>query len=84
MKDIKITDIVNKLREEAKKSIMCHKHACIAYRNGRIISPPFHNYMRSYIFNFRCGSAHAEIATINYLLSSLFKEYWYKNKQYVL
>ena len=60
--------VIDKLRMEAKKSKLVHKHACVAIKKGKIVSPTFHNYMRAYICDFKCGSAHAEMATINYLL----------------
>ncbi len=61
--------IVAALREEASKSSMNNKHASVAICKGKIISPKFHNYMRSYMHNFKCGSVHAEVAVINYLLN---------------
>jgi hypothetical protein len=60
---------VNKLREESLKSEICHKHACIAMVGNKPISPAFHNYMRSYFYNFNCVSMHAEMAVINYLIN---------------
>lgn len=61
--------IVNALRTEASKSTMNNKHACVAICKGKIVSPKFHNYMRSYMHSFNCGSLHAEMAVINYLLN---------------
>lgn len=76
----KIFSLVHKLLEEAKKSDLMHKHACIAVIKGKQISPTFHNYMRSNMFYQNCGSAHAEMATVNYLLNSLWRERWYKKR----
>lgn len=81
---MKINNIVEKLRKEASKSDMCHKHACVAIKQGRMITPTFHNYMRTYMFNFKCGSAHAEMATINYLLNSLWREKWREKQSCIL
>jgi AAA15 family ATPase/GTPase len=81
---MKINNIVEKLKEEAKKSDMCHKHACVAIKKGRMITPIFHNYMRTYIFNFKCGSAHAEMATINYLLNSIWGKQLKKKQPCIL
>ena len=81
---MKMFRVVDKLRLEASKSDMCHKHACVAIKKGRMISPTFHNYMRPYMFNYKCGSAHAEMATINYLLNSLWREIWYEKRSCVL
>lgn len=66
----KFANILHILRGEATKSSMNNKHACVAIRHGKMITPVFHNYMRSYMCNFKCGSAHAEFAVINYLLNS--------------
>ena len=61
------------LREVSKKSdVKNSKHACIAIKQGIQISPIFYNYMRVSIFNYKCGSLHAEMSTINYLINSLF------------
>jgi tRNA(Arg) A34 adenosine deaminase TadA len=80
MKITIINTIINKLQIEASKSEMSHRHACVAVKNGNIITPTFHNYIRSYIFRYKCGSAHAEMATINYIINSLWKSDMYKNK----
>jgi hypothetical protein len=73
-KQMSIDIIINNiLKEKALKSNMTHKHACIAINKGCIISPAFHNYMRSYIFNYNCGCVHAEIAIINYLINNICK-----------
>ena len=81
---MKYDNIIHKLKDEASKSDMCHKHACVAIKHGRMITPTFHNYMRSYMFNYKCGSAHAEMATINYLLNSLWREKWYEKRSCIL
>lgn len=81
---MKINSIVDELKNHASKSEMYNKHACVAIKQGRIITPMFHNYMRTYMFNYRCGSAHAEMATINYLLNSLWKEKWREKQACIL
>lgn len=81
---MKIEQIVTKLKEEATKSNISQKHACLAMRGNKVISPPFHNYMRARIYNFKCGSAHAEMATLNYLLGELWREKWGEKQQCVL
>lgn len=81
---MKIDQIIKSLKDEATKSNICHKHACLAMRGNKIISPPFHNYMRASIYNFKCGSAHAEMATINYLLGILWRKGWREKQQCVL
>lgn len=65
---------LNTLKAEARKSNIKHKHACVALQKNRAISPSFHNYMRNYICGIKCGSAHAEMCVINYLLNSLWSE----------
>ena len=73
-------NLVNKLKNEAEKSPVINKHACVAVVGNKLVSPPFHNYMRYQVFGFICGSCHAEMATINYLLNTLCK--WsYRKKQ---
>jgi hypothetical protein len=76
--------IIDKLCVEAHKSELSHKHACVAICKGKLISPTFHNYMRSYIYDYKCGSAHAEMLTINYLLNSLCRDGWNKKQTCVL
>jgi hypothetical protein len=76
MTNQKIFKHVDKLLDEASKSNLSHKHACVAIRKGRQVSPYFHNYMRGYMFKQNCGSAHAEMATVNYLLNSMWRERW--------
>jgi len=68
--------IIDKLRAEAHKSDIAHKHACVAIRKGNLISPMFQNYRRMYIYDYKCGSAHAEMATMNYLLNSQYRVRW--------
>ena len=36
---MKMNNIVNKLRLEASKSDMCHKHACVAIKHGDRLVP---------------------------------------------
>lgn len=81
---MKIERIVDILKHYTGKSDMNHKHACLAIKKGNIITPSFHNYMRTYIFNYKCGSVHAEMATINYLINSLWKVKWRKKQQCIL
>jgi AAA15 family ATPase/GTPase len=70
---MKLNNIVNNLKIEANKSTISHKHACVALVGHKVISPYFHNYMRYQVFGFICGSCHAEMATINYLLNTICK-----------
>lgn len=81
---MKITQLIERLTSEASKSKICHKHACLAMRGNKVISPTFHNYMRARIYNFKCGSAHAEMATLNYLLGELWSEKWGEKQQCIL
>ena len=81
---MKLNNIIDKLKQEALKSDMRHKHACVAIKHGRMITPTFHNYMRSYMFNYKCGSAHAEMVTINYLINSLWREKWHEKRSCIL
>lgn len=76
-----INNIINKLQDEASKSAMKHHHACVAVKRGNLITPTFHNYMRSYMFEYKCGSAHAEMATINYIINSIWKIDLYVKKR---
>jgi hypothetical protein len=84
MSNQKIFKYINKLQVEALKSNLAHKHACIAISKGKQVSPPFHNYMRCYMFNQKCGSAHAEMATVNFLLNSLWRGYWFEKQPCIL
>lgn len=79
-----IRGVIKTLQKEARKSDIVHKHACIAVCGKKIASPPFHNYMRVRIYNYKCGSAHAEMATINYLLGELWCEKWRKKQRCIL
>ena len=76
--------IIDKLRAEAHKSDIAHKHACVAIRKGKLISPTFHNYIRMYIYDYKCGSAHAEMVTMNYLLNSQYRERWCEKQSCIL
>ena len=67
---MKLFRYIKKLKEESTKSDLQRKHACMAFRNGKPISPPFHNYIRTYIYDFKCGSTNAEMATINYIINT--------------
>ena len=68
---MKLDHIIELLKDESTKSNLQNKHACIAIQNGKLMSPTFHNYMRTYVYNYRCDSMHAEMATINYIINSL-------------
>ena len=74
--EMKFKEIMYKLRLEAHKSELNKKHACVAIQKGKIISPTFHNYNRAYILDYKCGSVHAEMAVMNYLINSLWRENW--------
>jgi hypothetical protein len=84
MTNRKVFKHVDELVDKAKESKLFHKHGCVAISKGRQISPHFHNYMRGYIFRQPCGSAHAEMATVNYLLKSLWREQWCKKQSCIL
>jgi hypothetical protein len=84
MANQKIFKYMDKLLDESSKSNLLHKHACVAISKGKQISPPFHNYMRAYMFNQKCGSAHAEMATVNYLLNTMWREKWCKKQACIL
>ncbi len=71
---MKYLQFLGKLKDEARKSDIKHKHACIALMRNRAVSPSFHNYMRDCICGIRCGSAHAEMCVMNYILNSLWSE----------
>ena len=76
--------IIAQLKDETYLCQMTHKHASIAIKNGsRCVSPPFHNYMRPYLFKVMCGSTHAELATINYLLNTMCRGEVRKNPQLI-
>ena len=81
---MKLSNLITNLKDEASKSKICHKHACVAVIGNKPISPYFHNYMRYQIFGFTCGSCHAEMATINYLLNTLCRESHRKKQSCVL
>jgi hypothetical protein len=81
---MKINNIITKLKAETTKSDLSHKHACVAIKKGRMITPMFHNYMRKYMFNYKCGTAHAEMVTINYLLCSRWNVKQCEKQTYLL
>lgn len=62
------------LSSAAQKSHIHQKHACMAFINGKSITPPFHNYNRSYMFGTYVASAHSEMVVVNYLVNSLWKD----------
>ena len=72
----RIENIAENLKNVALQSTIKQKHGCVAIKNGKIISPSFHNYKRNMLFGNRCGSAHSEMCVINYLINSL----WYDKK----
>ena len=76
--------ILEKLKSESQKSDLQSKHACVAFKNGKVITPFFHNYMRTYIYDFKCGSAHAEMSTINYIINTLWCERLCKKQKCIL
>jgi hypothetical protein len=69
------------LGEIALKSNIKHKHGCMAFKNGKVISPSFHNYNRTKLFGKKFSSAHSEMCVVNYLLSTLLKG---KHLSYIL
>lgn len=77
---MKLINLINKLRDESEKSVITNKHACVAVIGNKAVSPFFHNYMRYQVFGFNCGSCHAEMVTINYLLNTLCRGS-YRKKQ---
>jgi hypothetical protein len=79
-----VDKLVDKLIDEAAKSKMKQKHACVAIRNGKVISPMFHNYIRDFMFHSKCGSAHAEMAVLNYLINTLWSADWCEKQQCIL
>lgn len=81
---MKLNNIINNLKNEAQKSTVSHKHACVAIIGNKTISPYFHNYMRYQVFGIICGSCHAEMATINYLLNTICRGSYRKKQSCVL
>lgn len=81
---MKFSDIIIKLKHEASRSKICHKHACVALIGNKSISPYFHNYMRYQVFGLICGSCHAEMATINYLLNTICRGSYRKKQSCIL
>lgn len=69
-----IQKLATRLAFVASRSDINQKHACVALMDGNIISPHFHNYKRTYMFGQYLGSAHSEMAVVNYLLNSLWFE----------
>ena len=69
---MKIDGIITKLRNETVKSNLTNKHACVVLKKGRMITPMFHNYVRSYMCGYKCGTAHAEMVALHHLLFSLW------------
>ena len=78
------TKILGALVDETKKSDITHKHACVAMNGRKQISPTFHNYMRYSVRGSVCGSSHAEMSTINYLLGSSCGERRCEKQQCIL
>lgn len=69
---MKIIQFIPQLCNEASKSNLSNKHACVALKKGRMITPMFHNYVRSYMCGYKCGTAHAEMVALHHLLFSLW------------
>jgi tRNA(Arg) A34 adenosine deaminase TadA len=67
------TSIILKLIQEASKSTMTQKHAAVLLCKGKIISPMFHNNVRTYVNNVRVGSIHAEMAAIHYIVNRMLR-----------
>jgi hypothetical protein len=63
-----MNSVVLELLEEAQKCTLSHKHAAVAIRNGRIVSPLFHNGVRSYVGGVRVDTLHAEMSVLHYLV----------------
>ena len=81
---MQLSKIINRLKNEAEKSVISNKHACVAIIGNKVVSPFFHNYMRYQVFGFICGSCHAEMATINYLLNTLCRGSYRKKQLCIL
>jgi hypothetical protein len=47
-----------------------HKHAAVAIRKKRVISPMFTNTLRSYAGGVKIDSLHAEMAVLHHLVRS--------------
>jgi len=65
----------------AHKSELNQKHCCVAIKHGKVISKYFHNYKRTKMFGYKCGSAHAEMCVVNYLINTFYEK---KIKRYIL
>jgi hypothetical protein len=68
-----MNSIILELMEEAKKCTLSQKHAAVAIRNGRIVSPFFHNGVRSYAGRAKIDTMHAEMSVIHYLVREVTK-----------
>ena len=77
---MKIIQFIPQLCNEASKSNLSNKHACVALKKGRMITPMFHNYVRSYMCGYKCGTAHAEMVALHHLL---FMPYRYRHVIYL-
>ena len=71
--------ILNNLKTIAMKSDLQHKHAAVAIKNNKIISPYFCNSIRPNNLN-NYNSQHSELAVLNYLILNISKK---NNKPYV-
>jgi hypothetical protein len=54
----------------ATKSVVTHKHAAVAIRNKRVVTPMFTNTVRSYVGGVKVDSLHAEMAVLHHLVHS--------------
>jgi len=78
------TTMIEKMKNEAMRSSIYNKHACIAMIGNKIISPIFHNYTRHQVFGNVCGSIHSEMSAVNYLINNICRGESRKNRQYIL
>lgn len=61
-------NIVAGLISTASESTITHKHAAVAVRNKRAITPMFTNTLRSYVSGVKVDSLHAEMAVLHHLV----------------
>jgi hypothetical protein len=73
-----------RLVQEAAKSALSQKHAAVVVYKGRIISPMFHNGIRSYVSNVKIGSIHAEMAAVHHVVKGTLNQNSKKSDSYVL
>lgn len=83
-----ILRLLSNIRSTASyKGDLSNKHFSVALVKGKIISPVVNNYHRVNVFGTLRGSLHAEMATMNYVLSSktkmsMNKSYFFINKKW--